>query len=80
MLASNEVISISEGQRKDINYLSTLSMVIGNLMVGVVELIIGVVLDMKNDPAGEHKLFVILVLVGLLAIAVLLCRINMLHE
>jgi hypothetical protein len=36
MLASNEVISITKGRREEINYLSTLSMSVGNLMVGAV--------------------------------------------
>lgn len=52
MLASNEIISIAGSQKKEINYLSTFSMIVGNLMVGIVELIIGVVLHIKNDPAG----------------------------
>lgn len=52
MLASNEVISIAGGKKSDVNFLSTLSMVAGNLMVGIVEIIIGVVLDVKEDPNG----------------------------
>jgi hypothetical protein len=36
MLASNEVIAITGGKKDDVNFLSTLSMVVGNLMVGVV--------------------------------------------
>jgi hypothetical protein len=44
------VIALAGGRKEDVNKLSTLSMVAGNLMVGVVEIIIGVVLDLKNDP------------------------------
>jgi len=49
-------------------------MVAGNWMVGIVEIIIGVVLDLKDDPEGEKKLFPILVVVGLVAISVLFWR------
>jgi cyanate permease len=52
MLASNEVISIVGGRKEEVSMLSTLSMVCGNLMVGVVEIIIGVVLDLKDDAEG----------------------------
>lgn len=50
MLASNEVIAITGGKKDEVNFLSTLSMVIGNWMVGLVEIVIGIVFDMKNDP------------------------------
>lgn len=36
MLASNEVIEITGGNKSDVNFLSTLSMVAGNIMVGIV--------------------------------------------
>lgn len=52
MLASNEVISITKGVQEEVNMLSTLSMVAGNFMVGCVEIVIGVILDIKNDPEG----------------------------
>jgi hypothetical protein len=47
MLASNEVIEITGGNKSEVNFLSTLSMVAGNIMVGIVEIIIGVVLNVK---------------------------------
>jgi hypothetical protein len=74
MLASNEVISIVGGKKEAVSMLSTLSMVCGNLMVGLVEIVIGVVLDLKNDEKGESKLFIILVGVGLFTIVVLFWR------
>ena len=44
------MIALTGGRKKDVNKLSTLSMVAGNWMVGIVEIIIGVVLDLKDDP------------------------------
>lgn len=41
---------MSNGDKNDVNLLSTFSMFCGNIMVGIVEIIIGVVLDLKNDP------------------------------
>lgn len=54
-------------------------MVAGNIMVGIVEIIIGVVLNVKEDPNGEHKLFFILLVVGAIAIAVLFWRSRLIH-
>ena len=48
MMASNEVISIVDGKKEDVNMLSTLSMVFGNLMVGFLQIIIGVTLSLKK--------------------------------
>lgn len=36
MLASNEVLSITRGVQEEVNMLSTLSMFVGNFMVGIV--------------------------------------------
>jgi hypothetical protein len=52
MLAGNEVVSLSNGKKSEVNLLSTFSMFCGNIMVGLVEIVIGVILDLKHDPAG----------------------------
>lgn len=52
MMVSNEVISIAKGKKEDIDMLSTLSMAIGNVLVGFVELLIGV-LFIKKHNAGD---------------------------
>lgn len=80
MLASNEVISMADGKKDAVNMLSTLSMVCGNLMVGLVEVMIGVVLDLKHSADGEKKLFVLLLGVGAVAIAVLYWRSRIIHK
>lgn len=49
MLASNEVVAITKGDESKVDMLATLSMVCGNLFVGVVEIIIGLALNVKND-------------------------------
>lgn len=49
MLASNEVVAITKGDQKKVDMLSTLSMVCGNLFVGVVEIIIGLALNVKEN-------------------------------
>ena len=43
----------------------------GNIMVGIVENIIGVVLDLKHDPTDEKKLFIIQINLGCVSIATL---------
>ena len=52
MLASNEVLALVKGHKEDVNRLSTLSMAVGNLMVGVVEIVIGVVLNVNGKANG----------------------------
>lgn len=74
MLAGNEVVSITGGRKDDVNLLSTFSMFCGNIMVGLVEILIGVVLDLKHDPEGEKKLFAIQISLGCVAIITLLIR------
>lgn len=49
MLASNEVMAITKGDHTKVDMLSTLSMFCGNIMVGVVEIIIGLALNVKKD-------------------------------
>lgn len=46
----------------------------GNVMVGLVEIVIGVVLDLKHDPKGEKKLFVIQICLGAVSIFTLFWR------
>lgn len=74
MLASNEVVSMSNGKKSEVNLLSTFSMFCGNVMVGLVEIMIGVILDLKHDPKGENKLFVIQICLGTVSIFILLWR------
>ncbi len=74
MLAGNEVVSITGGKKGDVNLLSTFSMFCGNVMVGLVEILIGVVLDLKHDPEGEKKLFAIQISLGCVAIVTLFIR------
>lgn len=49
MLASNEVMAITKGDHAKVDMLSTLSMFCGNIMVGIVEIIIGLALNVKKD-------------------------------
>lgn len=49
MMASNEVIKIVGGKKEDVNMLSTLSMVVGNLMVGIFQAVIGITLHFIGD-------------------------------
>lgn len=49
-------------------------MVTGDLLVGFVEIIIGVVLDLKHDSEGEEKLFLIMIGLGVMSIVTLLVR------
>lgn len=54
--------------------LATLSMSVGNTVLGIVELLIGVVLNVKGDADASKKLFLILIGVSLLTIVVLFVR------
>lgn len=74
MLAGNEVVSITGGKKGDVNLMSTFSMFCGNVMVGLVEIIIGVILDVKHDPKGESKLFIIQISLGAVSIIILFIR------
>lgn len=78
MLAANELLSITCSSKEQVSFMATLSMACGNILVGVVEIIIGVVLDIKNDPMGEQKLFLILIVDGAIALGVLFWRIRLL--
>jgi hypothetical protein len=49
MLASNEVMAITKGDEQKVDMLSTLSMCVGNIFVGIVEIIIGLALNVKHD-------------------------------
>jgi len=46
----------------------------GNVMVGLVEIVIGVILDLKHDPSGEKKLFVIQICLGTVSVFTLFWR------
>jgi Na+/melibiose symporter-like transporter len=74
MLAGNEVVSMSSGKKSEVNLLSTFSMFCGNVMVGLVEIVIGVILDLKHDPSGEKKLFVIQICLGVISVITLFWR------
>lgn len=54
--------------------MSTFTMFCGNIMVGLVEIVIGVILDLKHDPAGEKKLFIIQISLGIISIITLFAR------
>ena len=74
MHASNEAIAVVKGDKENVSKLSTLSMAIGNLFVGLVEFLIGVVLDVKASSKGQNMLFMILVSIGVICMLALLRR------
>lgn len=80
MLAGNEVVSMSSGKKSEVNLLSTFSMFCGNVMVGLVEILIGVILDLKHDPAGEKKLFIIQISLGVVSILTLFWRSRLIQK
>lgn len=49
-------------------------------MVGLVEIVIGVILDLKHDPAGEKKLFIIQISLGVVAILTLFWRSRLIQK
>lgn len=49
-------------------------------MVGLVEILIGVILDLKHDPAGEKKLFIIQISLGVIAILTLFWRSRLIQK
>jgi hypothetical protein len=80
MCAGNEVMSITGGVESKVEMLSTLSMAIGNVMVGVVEIIIGLALNVKKDFSKEGNLFIVLLSISGLAALILLIRSTMMHK
>ena len=74
MFSSNEVISLTGGKTKELEMLATLSMTVGNTLLGLVELLIGITLNVKGDADANKKLFLILIGVSLLTILVLFLR------
>lgn len=74
MFSSNEVIALTGGRPEELEMLATLSMAVGNIVVGVLELFIGITLNVKGDAEASKKLFLILIGVGLATVALLLWR------
>jgi hypothetical protein len=73
MLVGNEVIRIVGNNRRNVNYLSTLSMMTNNLATGLSEVIIGAALNHQHG-LYERLLFVILTGVGVVSILTLFVR------
>ena len=80
MLASNEVMAITNGDEVKVDMLSTLSMAIGNSIVGVVEIIIGLALNVKKDYSKETNLFIVLLGICGLSALILLIRSTILYK
>ena len=60
--------------------LSTFSMATGNLMVGVVEIMIGFSLDVKKDVSQERNLFLVLLGISGLVSLVILWRSTIIYR
>ena len=80
MLASNEVMAITKGDPVKVDMLSTLSMACGNIMVGIVEIIIGLALNVKKDYSKEVNLFIVLVSISAFTSLVILVRSTILYR
>lgn len=80
MLASNEVMAITKGDDKKVDMLSTLSMASGNIIVGIVEIIIGLALNVKKDYSKEKNLFVVLLAISSAAAIIILVRSAILYK
>ena len=63
-----------------VEMLSTLSMVCGNFFVGIVEIVIGIALDIKTDYSKESNLFVVLLIISALSAVIILVRSTMIHK
>ena len=74
------MIKITKGKKELVDYMSTLSMVAGNWMVGLVEILIGVVLNLKEKESGDEQLFMVLIVVGSIATVVLFVRSRMIYS
>lgn len=80
MLASNEVMAITRGDPVKVDMLSTLSMFCGNIMVGVVEIIIGLALNVKHDYSKEVNLFIVLLSISGFASLIILVRSTIIYR
>lgn len=80
MLASNEVMAITKGDPVKVDMLSTLSMVCGNIMVGIVEIIIGLALNVKQDYSKEVNLFIVLLSISAFACMVIFVRSTIIYK
>lgn len=80
MLASNEVVAITKGDESKVDMLATLSMVCGNLFVGIVEIIIGLALNVKNDFSHETNLFIVLLIISSTAALTIFVRSTLLYR
>ena len=80
MLASNEVVAITKGDQKKVDMLSTLSMVCGNMFVGVVEIIIGLALNVKTNYEEETNLFIVLLSISGLGSLIIVIRSTLIYR
>jgi hypothetical protein len=55
MLVANEILVITKGNLKNTELMSTFTMSIGNIIVGILQLIIAVVLLGYNKNAAQNK-------------------------
>lgn len=60
--------------------LSTLSMFSGNILVGVVEIIIGLALNVKKDYSKETNLFIVLLSICGFASLIILIRSTIIYK
>ena len=75
MLVGNEVIRIVGNNKKNVNYLSTLSMMVNNLVTGLSEVVIGAALGANTKSnANEKELFYILLGVAMVSSVILFVR------
>lgn len=60
--------------------LSTLSMAVGNIVVGIVEIIIGLALNVKKDYSKESNLFIVLLSISSCAGLIILIRSTIIYR
>jgi hypothetical protein len=73
-------MAITKGDDKKVDMLSTLSMASGNIIVGIVEIIIGLALNVKKDYSKEKNLFVVLLAISSAAALIILVRSAILYK
>lgn len=73
-------MAITQGDEKKVDMLSTLIMAVGNLFVGVVEIVIGLALNVKKDYSKESNLFIVLITLCSLTIVIILMRSTWVHK
>jgi hypothetical protein len=71
---------ITKGDPVKVDMLSTLSMFCGNIMVGIVEIIIGLALNVKQDYSKEGNLFIVLLSICGCACLIILVRSTIIYK